>query len=128
MRRAAAPSRNSPTTSAATASSSRSNRFARPRPAPPPRVAPAKPLPSAHRIEALEISEVAAEKKAAAKKDDKGGAPGAESSSIRVSIEKVDQLINLIGELVITQAMIEQRSDGLDPMVHERLLNSVSAS
>lgn len=85
-----------------------------------------KPLPSAARIEALEISEVAAEKKAAARKDDKGGAPGAESSSIRVSIEKVDQLINLIGELVITQAMIEQRSDGLDPMVHERLLNSVS--
>ncbi len=89
-------------------------------------VAPAKPLLSANRIEALEISEVAAEKKAAARKDDKAGAPGAESSSIRVSIEKVDQLINLIGELVITQAMIEQRSDGLDPMIHERLLNSVS--
>jgi len=50
----------------------------------------------------------------------------AESSSIRVSIEKVDQLINLIGELVITQAMIEQRTDTLDPMAHERLLNSVS--
>ncbi len=60
-------------------------------------------------------------------KHDKGGAgPGAESSSIRVSIEKVDQLINLVGELVITQAMIEQRVDTLDPMVHERLLNSVS--
>ena len=95
-------------------------------------MAPAKPLPSAARVEALEISEVAAEKKAAARKDEKGGsgggggAAGAESSSIRVSIEKVDQLINLIGELVITQAMIEQRSDGLDPMVHERLLSSVS--
>jgi two-component system chemotaxis sensor kinase CheA len=89
-------------------------------------VAPTKPLPSSTRIEALEISEVAAEKKAAARKDDKSGGPGAESSSIRVSIEKVDQLINLIGELVITQAMIEQRSDGLDPMLHERLLGSVS--
>ncbi|MBB3222495.1 chemotaxis protein CheA [Pseudoduganella umbonata] len=51
--------------------------------------------------------------------------PGAESSSIRVSIEKVDQLINLVGELVITQAMIEQRVDALDPMVHEKLLASV---
>ena len=61
-----------------------------------------------------------AEKKAV-KKDEKG----AESSSIRVSVEKVDQLINLIGELVITQAMIEQRSSGLDPMLHERLLASV---
>ncbi|MBA5687115.1 chemotaxis protein CheA [Rugamonas apoptosis] len=61
------------------------------------------------------------------KKEEKGtAAPGAESSSIRVSIEKVDQLINLVGELVITQAMIEQRVDTLDPMVHERLLNSVS--
>lgn len=49
-----------------------------------------------------------------------------ESSSIRVSIEKVDQLINLVGELVITQAMIEQRTEALDPMIHERLLNSVS--
>src|SRR5690606_9242008 len=49
-----------------------------------------------------------------------------ESTSIRVGIEKVDQLINLVGELVITQAMIEQRSSTLDPMVHERLLASVS--
>ncbi len=49
-----------------------------------------------------------------------------ESSSIRVSVEKVDQLINLVGELVITQAMIEQRSSHLDPMVYERLLNSVN--
>ena len=65
------------------------------------------------------------QEKKAAKKDEKGHA-GAESSSIRVSIEKVDQLINLVGELVITQAMIEQRVDTLDPMVHERLLNSVS--
>jgi len=65
---------------------------------------------------------IEAVEKKAAKKDDKG----AESSSIRVSVEKVDQLINLIGELVITQAMIEQRSSGLDPMLHERLLSSVS--
>jgi two-component system chemotaxis sensor kinase CheA len=73
------------------------------------------------------VVEVEAEKKPAHKKDDKAAAaPGAESSSIRVSIEKVDQLINLIGELVITQAMIEQRADSLDPMQHERLLNSVS--
>ena len=53
-------------------------------------------------------------------------AASAESTSIRVSIEKVDQLINLVGELVITQAMIEQRTEALDPMLHERLLNSVS--
>ncbi|MHB8982893.1 chemotaxis protein CheA [Thiobacillus sp.] len=56
---------------------------------------------------------------------DKEGA-SAESSSIRVGVEKVDQLINLVGELVITQAMIEQRINALDPIVHERLLNSAS--
>jgi two-component system chemotaxis sensor kinase CheA len=49
-----------------------------------------------------------------------------ESSSIRVGVEKVDQLINLVGELVITQAMIEQRIMALDPLIHERLLNSAS--
>lgn len=54
---------------------------------------------------------------------DKDGA-SQESSSIRVSVEKVDQLINLVGELVITQAMIEQRIAALDPLHHERLLNS----
>ncbi len=49
-----------------------------------------------------------------------------ESSSIRVGIEKVDQLINLVGELVITQAMIEQRVSALDPVDNEGLINSVT--
>ena len=48
-----------------------------------------------------------------------------ETTSIRVGIEKVDQLINLVGELVITQAMIEQRISNLDPVLHEPLINSV---
>ncbi len=52
-------------------------------------------------------------------------APTQDSTSIRVGVEKVDQLINLVGELVITQAMIEQRSSQLDPMVHDRLLASI---
>ena len=49
----------------------------------------------------------------------------AEASSIRVGVEKVDQLINLVGELVITQAMIEQRISMLDPVQNEALINSV---
>ncbi len=49
----------------------------------------------------------------------------AETTSIRVGIEKVDQLINLVGELVITQAMIEQRISALDPVQNEPLINSV---
>lgn len=68
-------------------------------------------------------TEVEQEKKPAKKEGEKAGT---ESSSIRVSIEKVDQLINLVGELVITQAMIEQRAGALDPMLHEKLLDSVS--
>jgi two-component system chemotaxis sensor kinase CheA len=71
-------------------------------------------------LEVAEVHEPAGEKR---RKEDKGG--GAEASSIRVSVEKVDQLINLIGELVITQAMIEQRSEHLDPMKDERLLASI---
>lgn len=43
-------------------------------------------------------------------------------SSIRVSVDKVDALINLVGELVITQAMLKQVSGGLDPAHAERLL------
>jgi two-component system chemotaxis sensor kinase CheA len=74
----------------------------------------------------LEVSEVAAEKKTAAKKEDKAAAQAHAESSIRVSVEKVDQLINLVGELVITQAMIEQRTSDMDPILNERLLASVS--
>jgi len=47
-------------------------------------------------------------------------------SSIRVSISKVDALINLVGELVITQAMLRQQSHGLDPTQHEKLLNGLA--
>ena len=79
--------------------------------------------PGAKPAVAVAVVDHEADKKAAKKEaESKAG----ESSSIRVSVEKVDQLINLIGELVITQAMIEQRSGGLDPMMHERLLSSVS--
>jgi two-component system chemotaxis sensor kinase CheA len=45
-----------------------------------------------------------------------------ESNTIRVSVSKVDQLINLVGELVITQAMLAQNSRGLDPAVYQQLL------
>lgn len=52
-------------------------------------------------------------------------AKSSESSSIRVAVEKVDQLINLVGELVITQSMLAQRSGALDPVAHGDLLNSM---
>ncbi|MDM0070964.1 chemotaxis protein CheA [Variovorax sp. J31P207] len=48
-----------------------------------------------------------------------------ESSSIRVDVEKVDQLINLVGELVITQSMLTQAATMLDPVVYERFLSGL---
>lgn len=38
----------------------------------------------------------------------------AESSSIRVSVDKVDQIINLVGELIITQSMLDQTVSDLE--------------
>ncbi|SEM95076.1 two-component system, chemotaxis family, sensor kinase CheA [Luteibacter sp. UNCMF331Sha3.1] len=42
-------------------------------------------------------------------------AANTEASSVRVGIEKIDTLINLVGELVITQSMLSQFHDGVDP-------------
>ncbi len=50
---------------------------------------------------------------------------GQESSSIRVAVEKVDQIINQVGELIITQSMLSQLSTSLDPAIHGDLLNSI---
>lgn len=51
-----------------------------------------------------------------------GGAATQEAeTSIRVSVDKVDALINLVGELVITQAMLKQVSHALDPVHAESL-------
>jgi two-component system, chemotaxis family, sensor kinase CheA len=68
----------------------------------------------------------AAEKRKQARRESDKPATNTETTSIRVGIEKVDQLINLVGELVITQAMIDQRVSALDPVHHENLINSVS--
>ena len=43
-----------------------------------------------------------------------------------MSVEKVDQLINLVGELVITQAMLAQNSRQLDPVVHQQLVSGLN--
>src|SRR5581483_6732183 len=53
-------------------------------------------------------------------------AAAAEGSSIRVGVEKVDQLINLVGELVITQAMLAETTSTFDPALHDRLFNGMA--
>ncbi|MBA4343824.1 MAG: chemotaxis protein CheA [Methylibium sp.] len=53
-------------------------------------------------------------------------AGGMDQSTLRVSVEKVDQLINLVGELVITQAMLAQNSAGLDPALYQQLASGLA--
>ena len=56
-----------------------------------------------------------------------GTAPGgAEASTLRVSVEKVDQLINLVGELVITQAMLAENSARMDSALYSQLAKSLA--
>ncbi|OXI75291.1 chemotaxis protein CheA [Burkholderia sp. AU28863] len=91
---------------------------AQPQPQPP---AQPQPQPAEHAAPA-----------AAAHHDDKRARPaaaaagGAEGSSIRVGVEKVDQLINLVGELVITQAMLAETASAFDPALHDRLFNGMA--
>jgi two-component system chemotaxis sensor kinase CheA len=69
-----------------------------------------------------------AEKVAPAVAPAAGAAPAAskgESSSIRVDVNKVDQLINQVGELVITQSMLTQTASMLDPVLHDKLLSGI---
>jgi two-component system chemotaxis sensor kinase CheA len=54
-------------------------------------------------------------------KTEKAPAAALESSTLRVSVEKVDQLINLVGELVITQAMLAQNSKQIDTALYQQL-------
>ncbi|WP_144143710.1 chemotaxis protein CheA [Paraburkholderia sp. BCC1884] len=73
----------------------------------------------------------AANAAAPAEQDRKAARPaaaagGAEGSSIRVGVEKVDQLINLVGELVITQAMLAETTSTFDPALHDRLFNGMA--
>src|SRR5262249_42053968 len=65
-----------------------------------------------------------AEQKAKAEKPAASG--NLESTTLRVSVEKVDQLINLVGELVITQAMLTQQAKGLEPVQNQSLLAGIT--
>ncbi|HRK37740.1 MAG TPA: chemotaxis protein CheW [Burkholderiaceae bacterium] len=82
------------------------------------------PTPAATRAPTPAAPHADAAQDQAAKASAKPAAQAAqlESSTLRVSVSKVDQLINLVGELVITQAMLAQNSRALDPVVNQQLL------
>jgi len=63
---------------------------------------------------------------AAVKVDKTAAAAPAESSTLRVSVEKVDQLINLVGELVITQAMLAQNGKAIDAALYQQLASGLA--
>jgi two-component system chemotaxis sensor kinase CheA len=50
----------------------------------------------------------------------------AESGSIRVATEKLDNIINLVGELLITQSMLSGFADGIGPGELDRLRQGLS--
>tara|TARA_R110000868_G_scaffold189695_1_gene432928 strand:+ start:115525 stop:117672 length:2148 start_codon:yes stop_codon:yes gene_type:complete len=50
---------------------------------------------------------------------------GSETAFIRIAVDKVDGLINLIGELVTTNAMVELQMRGIDGEEHRNLINSI---
>lgn len=75
-----------------------------------------------------ELEAAAAAAPSAAKEKDAAKASAASKdggSTLRVGVEKVDQIINLVGELVITQAMLVQTASTLDPVLHDRLVNGI---
>jgi two-component system chemotaxis sensor kinase CheA len=62
--------------------------------------------------------------RAAARAEPKAAA-GADTT-LRVSIEKVDQLINLVGELVITQAMLAQNGKNADSALTQQMASGLA--
>ncbi|MFT3820222.1 MAG: chemotaxis protein CheW [Rubrivivax sp.] len=83
--------------------------------------APAAPA-SAAPAAAVPAPAAATPARAAVPRAEKAAAPAnPESSTLRVSVEKVDQLINLVGELVITQAMLAQTGKGVDSALYQQL-------
>ncbi|URI05986.1 chemotaxis protein CheA [Aquincola tertiaricarbonis] len=74
---------------------------------------------------AAEVAKPVAAAPRAPKAEAKQGA-GLDSATLRVSVEKVDQLINLVGELVITQAMLAQNSKNLDTGIAQQLVSGLA--
>lgn len=94
--------------------------------APASEAAPAAPTQVAQPVAAAPVAQSAPREQPAARQE-RAEKPArvSESTSIRVAVEKVDQLINLVGELVITQSMLAQRSNELDPVNHGDLITSM---
>ena len=72
-----------------------------------------------------EASGAPAVAKSGAAKSDTTQVAASSGSSIRVGIDKVDNLINLVGELVITQSMLSELGNEVDLQNFERLAHGL---
>ncbi|MEN3033241.1 chemotaxis protein CheA [Chromobacterium amazonense] len=91
---------------------------------PVPKESEVQPLPLVElKSEAPGVSEVTPAHEPSEKIQAKSGNP---ASSIRVSVDKVDQLLNLVGELVITQSMLAQMVREIEDMEVDSLQAGVS--
>ena len=55
----------------------------------------------------------------------KTAAANKDGGTIRVPIQKVDQLVNQVGEMVINQSILMQANQSLDPIVHASLIQDI---
>jgi two-component system chemotaxis sensor kinase CheA len=79
------------------------------------------PVPEAPPADAVAADAVAADAPAGDPVRASAAAKGGDAASIRVSVEKIDQLMNNVGELAITQSMLGQFSALLGGAAGERL-------
>src|SRR6202453_1728476 len=91
-----------------------------------PAAVPEKVGPVEHRS-ADERRKLEERRKAEGRRAAKKPAATAESSSIRVATEKVDRLIDLVGELVIAQVMTAQMVEDFEPSCLPKLREAVAA-
>jgi two-component system chemotaxis sensor kinase CheA len=89
----------------------------------PERSAAAVPAPAPEKFGFFEPTPEAKASKGARDNDRAGGG---DQSSIRVSTEKIDRIVNLVGELVIAQAMMQQAAGTLESRQDERLSHSLA--
>lgn len=82
---------------------------------PEPGAAPAAAAAAGSGLEASAGDEAAGPGSAAAERPRRRASDREEATSIRVPVEKVDRLINLVGELVITQSILSQTVTGFTP-------------
>jgi two-component system chemotaxis sensor kinase CheA len=83
--------------------------------------APKAPAPAAEKFGFFEP-----DKNADAPEAGGGRKASGDQSSIRVSVEKIDRIVNLVGELVIAQAMLQQAASQATEAADERLAHSLA--